>query len=387
MPYVIVIGFLFFIFSFILTWYFKYIFKTYINPSIYYWITIPFTFFGVLYSDYKTNNYLISINYLLSIIGFITSLIYSNVFFSQFIQRKSKIQKDLKNNSYNNLRASYIFLILFSVSIIFTIGAPILSGDVDYARVDIMSDNPALIRVVWYVLPMLYLCLLYLRIKNFGYVCAKKMDYIFLFSLLLPYVLIGNKGQVLSMMILLVVFISLIDEASNYFNKKIILTFGCISLFFLFGIHYINHDTNLMFLLNKIINRLVTIDGISTVFHDYVPNHGLLYGKTFFYEMNGVISKFGLSDPALTQTTGGFISRYVHGYGTEYKFEYVFPLFVQAYLNFGIIGNIILSSVLGFIMYLVIFKLKNSNDIYFVYYFLVLIMLFSIFSSGKVGSF
>jgi|SaaInlLV_10m_DNA_1039704.scaffolds.fasta_scaffold02032_2 oligosaccharide repeat unit polymerase len=322
---------------------------------------------------------------------YLNSIIGAFFFFLPFFIFHKNIKyaalKQVSNRQVSSTRLRFWMMALvianiYVISVMANYGFPLLSENPNLVRLYFAQDNSLAVRVINYVNPMLAMICLYFFVnqKKRSQITA----YLIFFLVCLTPFLLGNKGSVLMLTILFIAFSRTMNE-SRIVNEKVLILVGAASVVIGFILHMQVSNSTVVFL--SIIERLGNYSGVNVVFNEFIPNHGYMYGETFIYEMNGILSLLGITEGITTQTVGNYIARWFSGGDSSYLMEYVFPIFIVGYINTGFIGTVLFSFILGvFFVFFYITYLKKS-DIISVWYLMLAYTCLLIFASGKPGSF
>lgn len=148
----------------------------------------------------------------------------------------------------------------------------------------------------------------------------------------------------------------------------------------LFMVYKTMPSEDFLTILNFILFRLGAgaTDGLHYVIHSYEPQHGLQYGATFLSDIMSIFGKLGF-EGIESLTLGQKIA--LELLGSNYMGEQAAVTMAgELYLNFGYVGLVIFSTLIGFLMqYLYVFTLRNSNkplkSIFLAYFQVAMIMI------------
>ncbi|MEY0174943.1 hypothetical protein AB7W14_07190 [Providencia rettgeri] len=365
-----------------------YIYYSYSKTIGSYFNILIFTFaYTISFSFYLATEELI--NYIDFYCSAILSAFALYLSFSLNKNRLLKSKHEFSSNIIPYSRSIFwvsIFIILTtSVTLIIILnGAPLLSLDPNNSRLEFIANHSYLARIINYVIPFVFfisICF-YNKSTSKG---IRIVNYILLFLSIFPTLLLSNKSSITSFLLLVLIF-DATTFVKHIFNRKILISCAIFAMFFLFSLHFL--ENSILNLMLQIKNRLIDYSGVKVVYDYYVPQEGYAYGKTILYEINSIFSSVGLTDNDITQTTGNFISRWYHGFGNDYLFEYVFPIFTIGFLNGGMFFSFLLSFIFSYLIFYFYSLYRCENiSIVKVFYFLLSYTMLQIYITGKPGSF
>ncbi|MBW7984695.1 hypothetical protein [Enterobacillus tribolii] len=365
---------LFFIFALVLIY--KRSTGTYINQSIFiliWWLPV---YLNSIYYGIEKDNNTIAISLSLSIMSFLIGFC---VFAFQIKTKRINGSFDSYNGYYRFLEKktiSFLFLsMLTGISLFYLIyGTPLLSSNPDLAKIAFGEQHGIFLRFIKYMLPLLLLSFILLEQRKFRL-------YFYITLCLIFVALVGHKGLAMTFMIVFIIFVK-INHVKIEINYKLLLVFVAIWVAVL--IHILVGEQFGSFT-SYIVFRFAHIDGLQIIYEDIVPRHGLYWGTTIMNEMSGTLGKLGLYEGS-AETTGMFVARYYYN-NPDYMFEIVSPGAAHLYLNFGTLGVILGSLLLGLLNgYLLLKMYSTRSSIRRSFFYLLSMLPVLCFSLGKIGS-
>lgn len=249
--------------------------------------------------------------------------------------------------------ASIFIAMVFSSYYFYKVGISLFSDDVGYERLVArhnVSGSYIYQRFFRVFLPIL--CMIYFLLGRCDETKRFYNPIIFILVLIITtsfLMFTGMRGNILIFIFFpFMALIGLYSNQVNFFRILILLFFTIFGGMFVTTLMY--PDLDIFALVNLIFVRLTTgaSDGISYMVGSDLPSNGFYYGKTYFNDFMSLFYKLGLTNYEF-QNYGSYLAQSM--LGERYNGEQA-SIFVmgELYANFGYLGLIIGSFVLGIIL-------------------------------------
>lgn len=354
-------------------------------------IILSFNFIGAVLSVSQYGNYWSALLLSLGTFGITFGAILADKIFNKSYFVKTSIAK----NRTAKIPKSFIYAVNLTTMVILALciipflrsGIPIFANNPDTARMEI---GQFCVRSIIVFLPFIILVVLNDAFRKrrlsafFMPTVLLLLEIVFLFFL-------GNKGFILSFILLLLMFLEIKVSFNRPFLKffaLLLIVVGISSTWYMTKITF--HKSN-AWTLNFLIDRttIKAVQGFNIIVYDFVPEEGIQYGKTIMRGLTHIPKQLGLTSyNADDRGLGEYLwDWYLNGYN-PYRMAYTTTILGDFYINFGLIGLVLLS--LGFgslVQYLHIlsYKLRN-NDLLFSLIILTEWILLHMVGRGSIGA-
>lgn len=282
------------------------------------------------------------------------------------IFKSSEINLGFKNPKFFFLTWVFltIFCIMLSIFYFYQVGISLFAEEVGIARLEnrhIVTGSYFYQRLFRVFLPIL--CMVYFLM---GF-CKETKNYystsIFLILSLITLLLLvftGMRGNVLTFYFFpFIVLLGLIT--GSYLNFRLIFSFLSIAIFGFLATAYMYQTYNIYEIFLVLVQRISiqATDGITQSFYFDVPQNGFYYGRTFLEDLLSFGTKLGLTIQENFTYSAQIAMQIL---GPKYRGEQAaIYFFGEFYANFGFVGVVFFSLLLGVFLQIISIKTMKTN--------------------------